>query len=50
MSGGSGSSGRAAPRYAPDDPSLPKPWRGLVDGTTDYLYYWNPETNVTPNR
>ncbi|CAL4949284.1 unnamed protein product [Urochloa decumbens] len=43
----SGSSGRAAPRYAPDDPSLPKPWRGLVDGTTGYLYYWNPETNVT---
>lgn len=47
MSGGSGSSGRAAPRYAPDDPTLPKPWRGLVDGTTGYLYYWNPETNVT---
>ncbi|XP_062201808.1 DEAD-box ATP-dependent RNA helicase 40-like [Phragmites australis] len=47
MSVGSGSSGRAAPRYAPDDPSLPKPWRGLVDGTTGYLYYWNPETNVT---
>ncbi|KAF8671062.1 hypothetical protein HU200_050341 [Digitaria exilis] len=47
MSGGTGSSGRAAPRYAPDDPSLPKPWRGLVDGTTGYLYYWNPETNVT---
>uniref|UniRef100_A0A0E0C3F3 RNA helicase n=1 Tax=Oryza meridionalis TaxID=40149 RepID=A0A0E0C3F3_9ORYZ len=37
----------AAPRYAPDDPSLPKPWRGLVDGTTGYLYYWNPETNIT---
>ncbi|KAL6882129.1 hypothetical protein ACP4OV_011601 [Aristida adscensionis] len=47
MSSGGGSSGRAAPRYAPDDPSLPKPWRGLVDGTTGYLYYWNPETNVT---
>ncbi|KAL8160119.1 hypothetical protein V2J09_001656 [Rumex salicifolius] len=35
------------PRYAPDDPTLPKPWRGLVDGETGYLYYWNPETNVT---
>lgn len=40
-------SGTAAPRYAPDDPTVPKPWRGLVDGTTGYLYYWNPETNVT---
>ncbi|XP_072993689.1 DEAD-box ATP-dependent RNA helicase 14-like [Typha latifolia] len=39
--------GGAAPRYAPEDPTLPKPWRGLVDGTTGYLYYWNPETNVT---
>uniref|UniRef100_A0A2P2KLV3 Uncharacterized protein MANES_15G149200 n=1 Tax=Rhizophora mucronata TaxID=61149 RepID=A0A2P2KLV3_RHIMU len=36
-----------APRYAPDDPTLPKPWRGLVDGRTGYLYFWNPETNVT---
>ncbi|GAB2283788.1 hypothetical protein Dimus_018278 [Dionaea muscipula] len=35
------------PRYAPEDPTLPKPWRGLVDGQTGYLYYWNPETNVT---
>lgn len=35
------------PRYAPPDPSLPKPWRGLVDGKTGYLYFWNPETNVT---
>lgn len=34
-------------RYAPDDPSLPKPWRGLVDGKTGYIYFWNPETNVT---
>lgn len=37
----------AAPRYAPEDPTLPKPWRGLVDGNTGYLYFWNPETNVT---
>ncbi|KAK2973315.1 hypothetical protein RJ640_027958 [Escallonia rubra] len=37
----------AGPRYAPEDPSLPKPWRGLVDGKTGYLYFWNPETNVT---
>ncbi|KAK9113717.1 hypothetical protein Syun_020514 [Stephania yunnanensis] len=35
------------PRFAPEDPSLPKPWKGLVDGSTGYLYYWNPETNVT---
>ncbi|KAL2943220.1 DEAD-box ATP-dependent RNA helicase 46 [Bienertia sinuspersici] len=35
------------PRYAPEDPSLPKPWRGLVDGKTGYLYFWNPVTNVT---
>ncbi|KAJ4729249.1 putative Dead box ATP-dependent RNA helicase [Melia azedarach] len=37
----------ASVRYAPEDPSLPKPWRGLVDGRTGYLYFWNPETNVT---
>ncbi|XP_042502366.1 ATP-dependent RNA helicase-like protein DB10 [Macadamia integrifolia] len=37
----------SGPRYAPEDPTLPKPWRGLVDGNTGYLYYWNPETNVT---
>ncbi|XP_043724140.1 ATP-dependent RNA helicase-like protein DB10 [Telopea speciosissima] len=37
----------SGPRYAPEDPTLPKPWRGLVDGSTGYLYYWNPETNVT---
>ncbi|XP_058091832.1 DEAD-box ATP-dependent RNA helicase 14-like isoform X2 [Magnolia sinica] len=35
------------PRYAPEDPTLPKPWRGLVDGSTGYIYFWNPETNVT---
>lgn len=40
-------SARTAPRYAPEDPTLPKPWRGLVDGSTGYLYYWNPETDVT---
>ncbi|KAK1410097.1 hypothetical protein QVD17_36630 [Tagetes erecta] len=37
----------AGPRYAPEDPTLPKPWRGLVDGKTGNLYFWNPETNVT---
>ncbi|GFZ11586.1 DEAD box RNA helicase family protein [Actinidia rufa] len=36
-----------APRYAPDDPTLPKPWKGLIDGSTGILYYWNPETNIT---
>ncbi|KAL1548251.1 RNA helicase [Salvia divinorum] len=35
------------PRYAPDDPTLPEPWKGLIDGSTGLLYYWNPETNVT---
>ncbi|XP_039014319.1 DEAD-box ATP-dependent RNA helicase 46-like isoform X2 [Hibiscus syriacus] len=35
------------PRYAPPDPTLPKPWKGLVDGKTGYLYFWNPVTNVT---
>lgn len=34
-------------RYAPEDSTLPKPWRGLVDGKTGYLYFWNPETNAT---
>ncbi|XP_057983897.1 DEAD-box ATP-dependent RNA helicase 46 [Malania oleifera] len=37
----------SGPRYAPEDPTLPRPWRGLVDGKTGYLYFWNPETNVT---
>ncbi|KAH6774422.1 DEAD box RNA helicase family protein [Perilla frutescens var. hirtella] len=34
-------------RYAPEDPTLPKPWKGLVDDNTGYVYYWNPETNIT---
>ncbi|XP_042021050.1 ATP-dependent RNA helicase-like protein DB10 [Salvia splendens] len=33
--------------YAPEDPALPKPWKGLVDDKTGYVYYWNPETNIT---
>ncbi|KAL5541451.1 hypothetical protein UlMin_009161 [Ulmus minor] len=37
----------SGPRYAPDDPTLPKPWKGLIDGSTGLLYYWNPETNIT---
>ncbi|CAH2054813.1 unnamed protein product [Thlaspi arvense] len=37
----------AGPRYAPEDPTLPKPWKGLIDGSTGILYYWNPETNIT---
>ncbi|GER41320.1 dead box ATP-dependent RNA helicase [Striga asiatica] len=37
----------ASVRYAPEDPTLPKPWKGLVDSKTGYLYFWNPETNVT---
>ncbi|CAL9072497.1 unnamed protein product [Musa textilis] len=39
--------GSLGPHYAPDDPTLPKPWKGLVDGNTGLLYYWNPETNIT---
>ncbi|XP_068641193.1 ATP-dependent RNA helicase-like protein DB10 [Aristolochia californica] len=41
------SASSGGPRYAPHDPTLPKPWKGLVDGSTGYLYFWNPETNVT---
>ncbi|KHG16462.1 DEAD-box ATP-dependent RNA helicase 46 -like protein [Gossypium arboreum] len=37
----------AGPTFAPPDPTLPKPWKGLVDGKTGYLYFWNPITNVT---
>ncbi|PON80229.1 DEAD-box ATP-dependent RNA helicase [Parasponia andersonii] len=40
-------SASTGPRYAPDDPTLPKPWKGLIDGSTSLMYYWNPETNVT---
>jgi ATP-dependent RNA helicase DDX5/DBP2 len=29
------------------NPTLHKPWKGLIDGTTGYLYFWNPETKVT---
>lgn len=35
------------PRFGPEDPTLPKPWKGLIDGSTGLLYYWNPDTNVT---
>ncbi|KAL8471307.1 hypothetical protein ACS0TY_028192 [Phlomoides rotata] len=34
-------------QYAPEDPTLPKPWKGLVDGKTGYLYFWNPVSNMT---
>lgn len=34
-------------RYAPTDPTLPQPWRALIDGNTGNIYYWNPTTNVT---
>ncbi|GER51750.1 DEAD-box ATP-dependent RNA helicase, partial [Striga asiatica] len=39
--------GMLGPRYAPDDPTLPEPWKGLIDGNTGVMYYWNPETNAT---
>jgi hypothetical protein len=35
------------PRYAPDDPTFPNPWKGLIDRSTGVFYYWNPEKNVT---
>ncbi|XP_051114842.1 ATP-dependent RNA helicase-like protein DB10 [Andrographis paniculata] len=47
MAAATASSSSARVRYAPDDPTLPKPWRGLVDSNTGYLYFWNPETKVT---
>ncbi|KAH7840474.1 hypothetical protein Vadar_017417 [Vaccinium darrowii] len=31
----------------PDDPTLVKPWKEVIDGRTGLLYYWNPETNMT---
>ncbi|CAA7052008.1 unnamed protein product [Microthlaspi erraticum] len=34
-------------RYAPEDPTLPEPWKCLVDNRTGYGYFWNTETNVT---
>ncbi|CAA7052013.1 unnamed protein product [Microthlaspi erraticum] len=36
-------------RYAPEDldPTLPKPWKGLVDNSSGYVYFWNTETGVT---
>ncbi|CAA7052011.1 unnamed protein product [Microthlaspi erraticum] len=34
-------------RYAPEDPTLPEPWKGLVDNSTGYGYFWNTDTNVT---
>ncbi|KAF0920382.1 hypothetical protein E2562_034839 [Oryza meyeriana var. granulata] len=32
--------------FGQKDPTLPKPWRGLIDGNTGYLYFWNPETKA----
>ncbi|GER40583.1 dead box ATP-dependent RNA helicase [Striga asiatica] len=39
--------GTLGPKYALDDPTLPESWRGLIDGNTGVMYYWNPETNAT---
>ncbi|XP_057766781.1 DEAD-box ATP-dependent RNA helicase 46-like [Salvia miltiorrhiza] len=47
MAAATAAASSASVRYAPEDPSLPKPWRGLVDGRTGNLYFWNPVTNVT---
>ena len=35
------------PRHASSDPTLPILWKGLVDGKTGYLYFWNAVTDVT---
>ncbi|KAE8681205.1 DNA (Cytosine-5)-methyltransferase DRM1/2 isoform 3 [Hibiscus syriacus] len=35
----------AASRYTPTYPTLPEPWKGLVDSKIGYLYFWNPVTN-----
>lgn len=42
-----GASDAMGPRYAPPDPTLPEPWKGLIDGSTGMMYYWNPDTNIT---
>lgn len=42
-----GATDSMGPRYAPPDPTLPVPWKGLIDGSSGVMYYWNPETNVT---
>ncbi|KAK1407762.1 hypothetical protein QVD17_39388 [Tagetes erecta] len=42
-----GASDTMGPRYAPPDPTLPVPWKGLIDGSSGVMYYWNPETNIT---
>ncbi|KAE9594875.1 putative RNA helicase [Lupinus albus] len=47
MASAEAASAGSGPRYAPDDPTLPQPWKGLIDGSTGVLYYWNPETNDT---
>ena len=31
----------------PADPTLPPPWKGLVDNETGYIYFWNSEMNST---
>ncbi|VAH73205.1 unnamed protein product [Triticum turgidum subsp. durum] len=45
MAGAEAAADSSGPRFAPDDPTLPAPWKALIDGET--LYYWNPETNLT---
>ncbi|XP_076910635.1 DEAD-box ATP-dependent RNA helicase 40-like [Bidens hawaiensis] len=42
-----GASDSSGIRYAPPNPTLPEPWKGLIDGSSGSMYYWNPDTNVT---
>ncbi|KAJ0577352.1 putative RNA helicase [Helianthus annuus] len=44
-----GASCYLGPRYvfAPPDPTLPKPWKGLLDRSSGMIYYWNTVTNIT---
>ncbi|KAB2599962.1 hypothetical protein D8674_010233 [Pyrus ussuriensis x Pyrus communis] len=36
--------------FGPVDPTLPTPWKSVTDDSTDLVFYWNPETNVSNNQ
>ncbi|KAM1234568.1 hypothetical protein ACFX2J_004128 [Malus domestica] len=33
--------------FASIDPTLPAPWRSVMDESSGLVFYWNPETNVS---